>query len=57
MKSFRCIKKSIRCNQLFVLNSVKQFRMNYLMGNNALSQRNDFAASQLIDFIMLRNGL
>ena len=31
--------------------------MNYLMGNNALSQRNDIAASQRIDFIMLRNGL
>ena len=29
VKSFRCIIKSIRCNQLFVLNSSKQFRMNY----------------------------
>ena len=28
-KSFRFIIKSIRCNQLFVLNSLKQFRMNY----------------------------
>ena len=28
-KSFRCIMKSIRHNQFFVLNSLKRFRMNY----------------------------
>ena len=28
-KSFRCFIKSIRCNQVCVLNSLEQFRMNY----------------------------
>ena len=32
MKSFRSTIKSIRCNQLLVLNSLKQFRMNYING-------------------------